>query len=468
MLESNASHRNTETLKHRKHLGCGAVFLCFCVSASAWSAACAPKAVPVVTGAAPRHTDFMFPAAPDGTPPELAGSLDRGWQSLQVDDFRNAEREFAAALKQQPTFHPVETAMGYLAMARGNEKDAVTRFERALQVDPAYVPALVGQGRVLLELERVPEALAAFEAALAKDPKLTELRSRVEVLRFRAAQDMLARARAAAEAQRWDVARAAYLQAIATSLDSAFLYRELAAVEQRAGQTVEASEYYRKAVELDPSDARSLAALGTILEGQGDVLQSLDYYERARRLEPSEVPDPVIARVRARAALAKLPAEYRAIPSSPAITRGEFASVIGIRLEALVSRARPRQVIITDIRRHWAQPWIAAVVRAGIMDPLANYEFQPGQRIRRGDIAEIVARILGLIAYERPEVAKKWQGMRVQVTDVPSGHLSYPAVSVAVASGVMPLDNGVFGVLRSVSGAEAFEMVGRLEALSRP
>ena len=240
MRESNASHGNSETQKHRKGRVFSSVVLWFCGSVLVFFAACASKvSAPVVVGA-PRHADFLFPDAPAGTPPALAGSLDRGWQSLQVDDFRNAEREFAAALKQQPTFHPVETAMGYLAIARGNEKEAVTRFERALQTDPAYVPALVGQGRALLELERVPEALAAFEAALASDPKLTELRSRVEVLRFRATQDTLARAKAAADAQRWDVAKAAYLQAIGTSPDSAFLYRELAAVEQRAGQTVEA------------------------------------------------------------------------------------------------------------------------------------------------------------------------------------------------------------------------------------
>jgi tetratricopeptide (TPR) repeat protein len=410
----------------------------------------------------------MFPAAPDGTPPILTGRLDRGWQYLQLDDFRNADREFAAALKEQPDFHPVETALGYLAMARGNEKEAATRFAVALQIDPSYVPALVGRGRALLELERVPEALASFEAALAKDPSLTDLRSRVEVLRFRSTQDTLARAKAAADAQRWDVAKAAYLQAIASSPDSAFLYRELASVEQRAGQTIEALEHYRKAVALDPSDARSLAAIGTILEGQGDVLGSLEHYERARALDPSEVPEPVVARVRARAALARLPAEYRAIPSSSAVTRGEFAAVIGVRLEALVARARPRQVIITDIRRHWAQAWISSVVRAGIIDTLANYEFQPGQRIRRGDVAEIVARILGLIASEKPDVPKKWAGARVQVTDVPSNHLSYPAVSIAVAAGVMPLDNGGFDVLRAVSGADAFEIVGRLEALARP
>ena len=99
------------------------------------------------------------------------------------------------------------------------------------------MPALVGRGQALLELQRDAEALASFEAALAADPSLTELRGRVDVLRFRATQAMLARAKAAVDAGRIDEARAIYQQAIAASPDSAFLYRELAAVEQRAGPT---------------------------------------------------------------------------------------------------------------------------------------------------------------------------------------------------------------------------------------
>lgn len=438
----------------------------------AFVASCAPKAppppLPLLAGA-PKHPEFMFPAAPEGTAAALAGRLDRGWQYLQLDDFRNAEREFSAALKQQPAFHSGETAMAYLALARGNDKDAASRFDRALQADAAYVPALVGRGQALLELNRDGEALASFESALANDPSLADLRGRIEVLRFRATQEMLARAQAAADAQRWDVAKAAYLQAIAASPDSAFLYRELAGVEQKAGQTLDALDRYRKAVELDPSDARSLAAMGTILEGQGDVPGALASYERARALDPNEVPDTVLARVRSRAALATLPAEYRAIPSSSGVSRGELAAIIGIRLDALVARARPRQVIITDVRGHWAQPWVTSVVRAGVMDTLPNHQFQPRARVRRGDLALIVSRILTLISAGNAEAEKQWQGARVTVVnDVAQTHLSYPAVSAAVASGVMPLVNGAFELLRAVSGAEAFEIVGRIEALARP
>jgi tetratricopeptide (TPR) repeat protein len=320
----------------------------------------------------------------------------------------------------------------------------------------------------MLELDRDAEALASFEAALARDPSLTEVRSRVDVLRVRATQDLLARAKAAADARRWDEATTIYRQAIAGSPDSSFLYRDLAAVEQMAGQTADALEHYRKAVELDASDAHSLAGIGAILESQGDVLGALSSYERARALEPSEVPDSIVTRLRGAAALAKLPAEYRAIPAAPSVTRAAVAALIGIRLEPVLARAQPRQAIITDIRGHWAQPWITPVVRSGVMDTLANYEFEPARQVRRGELATAVSRMLTLIASTKPELAKKWLGVRVTINDVAPTHLSYPAVSAAVASGVMPLNGGNFELLRSVSGAEALDVISRLEALAHP
>lgn len=440
--------------------------LWFCASVCVFLASCAPKTAPVVAGA-PRHPDFVFPAVPAGTLPEQGARIERGWQYLQFDDFGNAEREFSAALKQQPGFAPAETAMAYLLVARGNERDAATRFERALQADAAYVPALIGRGEVLLELDRDADALASFEAALAKDPSLTDLRSRVDVLKFRATQDMLARAKAAADGRRWEEAAVIYRQAIAASPESGFLYRDLAAVEQRAGQTDSALEHYRKAVEIDAGDARSHAGIAAILEAQGDVLGALAAYERARALDPAEAPETAITRLRAAAALAKLPAEYRAIPANASVSRADIASLVGVRLEPLLARAQPRQVIITDIRGHWAQPWIAPVVRAGVMETLPNYEFEPRRQVRRGELAATVSRLLALIASVKPELAKKWQAARVTINDVATAHLSYPAVSAAVGAGVMTLANGNFELLRPVSGAEAMDVISRLEALAR-
>ena len=437
--------------------------VCVCVLISA----CGPKTPPAVAGS-PKHPDFIFPATPPGTAAAQVARIDRGWQYLQFDDFRNAEREFAAALKQQPSFHPAETAMGYLSVARSNEKDALTRFERALQADDAYVPALIGRGRMLLEFDRDADALASFEAAVAKDPSLTDVKSRIDVLKFRSTQDLLGRAKSAADARRYDEAAGLYRQAIAGSPDSSFLYRDLAGVEQRAGQSANAVEHFRKAIELDANDAHSHAAIASILDGQGDVMGAIAEYERARAIDPNEVPETVMARLRAAAALAKMPAEYRAIPEQKIATRADVAALIGVRLDALLARAQPRQVIITDIRGNWAQLWIAPVVRSGVMDTQANYEFQPSLHVRRGELATTLSRLLSLVAAAKPDLAKRWQASKITINDVPPSHLSYPAVSTVVAAGVMPLSSGNFDLLRAVSGSELMDIISRLEALARP
>jgi tetratricopeptide (TPR) repeat protein len=417
--------------------------------------------------ATPRYPEFRYPAAPQGADTIQVTRLERAWRYLQADNQRNAEREFQAALKLQPSFHPAATGLGYVELARRDAKDAVTFFDRALEADGAYVPALVGRGQALLELGREGDALASFEAAVKGDPSLTNLQSRIAVLRFRAVQDNLARAKAASDAGRLSEARTAYGQAIAASPDSAFLYRELALVERKGGDDAAALEHFQKAVSLEPADANSHAQIGTILEQRGDLPGALTAYEKAHAIDPAEVPSDRIARLRETVALAKLPAEYRAIGGTPAVSRADVAAMLGVRLSGLIANTRPRQSIVTDVRGHWAQQWITAVVRAGVMDTQPNYTFQPNARLRRGDLAQTVARVLSLIAVAKPAAAKTWQSAKQKIADVPPSHLSYPAVSMAVASGVMPLESGSFQLLRPVTGAELTDVVTRLQALAK-
>jgi tetratricopeptide (TPR) repeat protein len=443
----------------------GAVALALCAVGG-----CAAKA-PVMPPApvTPRHPEFRYPTVPPAADAAQASRIERGWRYLQSDNLRGAQREFESALQAQPSFHPAQTGMGYIDLARNEADQAVVSFDRALATETAYVPALVGRGQALLELKRDGEALSSFEAALKADSSLTDLRGRIDVLRFRAVQDNLTRAKAASDAGRWSEAKAAYTQAIMASPDSAFLYRDLALVERKAGEQAPALEHLQKAVSLDASDARSHAQIGEILEDQGDAEGALAAYTRARSLDPAEVAPARLNRLKEALALARLPAEYRAIPSAAAATRGDVAALLGVRLESVLARTPPRQAVVTDLRGHWAERWILAAVRAGVMDTQPNYTFQPGARVRRGDLAQTVSRVLGLVAANRPDPAKAWLSARMKVADVPPAHLSYPAVSQAVASGVMSLDEkGAFQLLRPVTGAEVVEAVTRLEALAKP
>ena len=444
----------------RKLLLVSAVFL----------SACAPSIVPAPAVSAPKYPEFMRPAVPaamaDGVAAELAS---RGWSFLQAGDLKTAEHEFTSALKATPAFYPAETSLGYVELARKDAKAALPHFDHALELNPQKddVSAYVGRGQALLSLNREADAVGAFEAALKADPSQTELARRVEVLKFRNVEQGLARARDAAKGGRLDEAAQAYSAAIASSPDSAFLYRELAAVERQKGDADAALDHFRHATSLDPTDAKSFAQIGELLEARGDFDAAAKAYTDAQALEPSDVLDKRLDGVRAKSAVARLPPEYRAIEQSAQITRADLAALIGIRLGSLLPARRTDAALITDVRNNWAATWIMAVARAGVMEPFANHAFQPRTAVRRSDLAQAAARLLARVAALNPARAKGWESARLKFSDLAPSHLAYPAASVAVASGVMTVaaDN-TFQPSKVVTGAEAIEAIAKIEALA--
>ena len=432
-------------------------------------AACAPRmaALPPVVPA--KFPDYIFPAPPQGLgTPAVIERHDLGWRWLQAGEPRTAERHFTAALKQVPDFYPAEAGLGYSALARSEYKAAALHFDRAVVANPRYAPALAGRGEALLALGERNEALESFEAALAADPQLETLRSRVEVLRFRGLQDDLAEARKLADSGRLDEARKAYATAIAASPQSPFLLRELAAVERRAGDFPAALGHAQQAAELDPNDPRSQILIGEIYEAQKDLPKAIEAYSAALVLEPSDELAARVEDLRERAAFEAMPEEYRTIESAPTLTRAQLAALLGVRLDELVKRSRSRNaVVMTDTRGHWAAPWILSTVRAGLMEVYPNHTFQPETAVRRADLAQAASRVLAVIAADNARLAASWRGARQQFPDVPAGHLSYPAVSVAVAAGVMKtLEDGSFQLGQPVTGAEAVAAVRALEDLA--
>ena len=434
--------------------------------------ACAPKVVSVPVVTAPKYPEFREPAVPPALADGPAGqSYARGWAYLQAGDLRTAEREFADALKMTPAFYPAEASLGYLELARKDAKAALPHFDRAIELNPQHgeVSTFIGRGESLLALGREGDALGAFEAAVAADPSQVELARRVEVLKFRGVEQGLARARDAARAGRLDEAIAAYTVAIGSSPDSPFLYREIAAIEKQKGNLDAALADFRKAVALDPSDAKSLAQIGDILEGRGDVAGAEKAYVDALAIEPIADVEKRLDAIRARSALARLPAEYRAIDQAAQITRADLAALIGIRLGSLL-QGGPRNgdaALITDVRNNWAATWIMSVARAGVMDPFANHAFQPRSVVRRTDLAQALARLLARVAAQNPARAKAWESARVKFSDLSPGHLAYPAASVTVAAGVLRTSGeNSFQPSRPVTGAEAIEAVNKIETLA--
>jgi tetratricopeptide (TPR) repeat protein len=450
------------------------------VTRSAWAtvallmllSACAPRtAPPVVT---PRFPTFVYPAVPPQLGADAASIArhDSGWRFLQLGELRAAERDFRHVVQREPGFFPAQAGLGYVSLARRDFREALEQFDRAVVEAPQYLPAVAGRGEALLALGRHAEALTSFEAVLAANPELADLRARVESLRFRSMEEQIAAARRARAAGRHEEARTAYQRAIAASPESAFLHRELATVEQTLGRLDEALAHVRRATELDPGDARAHVIAGEIYESRREYDAATRAFEAAAALEPSDELADRITALRERATLAELPPEYRAIPSEPQITRAQLAALIAVRLEEAIQQGRGRSMpVMTDVRSAgtaWAAPWIAAVVRAGVMDPYPNHTFQPEAVVRRGDLAQAVSRLLAIVGQGDPRLAQQWQNSRPRFEDLPPSHLSYPAAALAATAGVLgPLEGNTFQPGRPVSGEEAFAAIDQVERLLR-
>lgn len=444
-------------------LACG---LLLAVAACGGKPVVAPSTVP----GAPKFPDFVFPAAPAAVAaPGVAGRQTAAWQLLQSGDTKAADREFAAILKDTPAFYPAEAGLGYSALARRDTGAALSHFDKALAGNAGYAPALAGKGDTLAAAGRTDAALDAYQAALTADASLTALRTRVDALKFRSAQDLVAGARKAAEAGHVDEARRAYAEAIAASPDSAFLHRELAVVERRAGNMAAALAQAQEAARLDPLDSRTLTLVAEIYEASQQWSQAADAYAAVNAIDPSEAIAARIDDMRQKAALEAMPPEFKAIDGAPTVTRAQLAALLGVRLEDLLRRARgTNAVLTTDTRSNWASPWIMAVARAGVMEPFANHTFQPNATVRRADLAAAASRVLTLIGADKPRLAARWRDPRPHFSDLPPTHLSYPAAARAVSAGVMAASEGdAFQLSRPVTGAEALDTVSKLEALAR-
>jgi tetratricopeptide (TPR) repeat protein len=412
-----------------------------------------------------KYAEFVYPAPVPAAGRE-AMAVDRGWRFLQNDDLSNAEREFAAAVKTVPDSVAANTGQGYVSLARHEYMRALDHFEIALRGVPAYAPALVGKGLTLLSLNRDSDARVAFEAAMRADASLTNLSARIDVLKFREIQDLIAAARTAMNAGRLGEARTTYQRAIAATPDSAVLYRELGLVERRSGNAAGALEQFNRAIMLDPADAISAAQIGELLEERGDFAGAETAFRNAHNADPLAGYDRKADAAAARARDAALPAEYRALPSTPQITRGDLAALIGIRVDDVLRQAPRSTEVITDTAGHWAAAWIAAVAAAAVMPPFDNHTFQPRAPVRRVDLAEAVNALLRIVSRTRPALQARISAQPT-IPDVSASHLNYPAIAAAVSAGVLPLDAGRFDTERPVSGADAIAALDRLRTLAQ-
>ena len=433
--------------------------------------ACSSKTVPPAMPAPPTIATVPALVVPPTlkAPPETVARYESAWRRMQAGDLSRATSEFEEVLKRTPGFYPAATALGYIAAMDRKYDEAVRRFDSAIALDRTYLPALTGRLDVALARREDAVALATADMILAVAPDREDVRSEQEVLRLRVVQAQLARATSERAAGRLDAAQITLDQTLAMVPDSAVVLRELALVEIARTRLTEAESHARRSLELDPGDAETHIVMATVLESLGRAREALDEVNRALKIEPRPEWRDRAAALRNRADHEALPPEYHAIPNAQTVTRGQLAAMLGIRLSQALERS-PRRVtvVVTDVRNHWASPWILPVTAAGWMEPFANHTFQPSALVRRADLARVTWRAAQDLAAGRQTDLSQWRASRPTLADVSRAHLQYASIAGALASGTMQVDSdNRFQPNRPVTGSEVVAAVARLEQLAR-
>jgi hypothetical protein len=163
-----------------------------------------------------------------------------------------------------------------------------------------------------------------------------------------------------------------------------------------------------------------------------------------------------------------LPAAFGDLATASTITRAHLAAYIGTRLGRLLAAAPGRPTAVaTDVRGHWAAPWILPVTRAGVMSVYPNHTFQPGGTVRRGDLAQAASELVALASAGRPSELAGWRATRPTFPDLPSANVFYRAAALVVTAGVMNVEpDGRFRATAPATGAELVSVVTRISQLA--
>ncbi len=198
--------------------------------------------------------------------------LARGARALRAlgrsQEANAAYRDAASSLTRDPA---VQTAWGELFLEKYNRAEALKSFKSALTIDPSYAPALVGVARSLAE-DNPPQGISAAHAALKINP------SYVDALVFLAG--------GALDAGKRDEAKELLKKALdvnPSSLDARALVAAVAYVEDRPA---EFEDEVKRALAVAPTRGEVFRVAGDLAARNYRFDEAVVLTKRALGLEP--------------------------------------------------------------------------------------------------------------------------------------------------------------------------------------
>ena len=203
-------------------------------------------------------------------------AMNIGWGELFAEKYNRADaaKSFQAALGTEADNVRAKVDMASL-MVDENPPAARQMLEEALKLNPSYVPAHLLGAEVALDEGRRDDAKAALKKALEVNPNSLEARSLDAAIAF-------------LEARTSDF-NAQIAEILKINPRYGEVYRQAGEIASHNYKYIEAAEFSKRAVALDPDSAPASAALGLQLLRTGDETGARVALERAFKGDPYDV-----------------------------------------------------------------------------------------------------------------------------------------------------------------------------------
>jgi tetratricopeptide (TPR) repeat protein len=245
--------------------------------------------------------------AAQAAPQDLQAQLRLAQAYLARQQWEPAKAAYLKALALAPGDEEILRALGALALARGEDAEALDWLNRCLEAHPGSLQAHLLKAGCLAQMDRDEEAVVEYRAALALDPQASSAYLQLALLQ--------------SEMKQPEAAVGTLCLGLAAIPDDAGLIDTLARLELRQDHVAEAVAGFRDLVRLQPDsqDARLdlglsllrlgearqaraameplsatagdkqallLTALGMAADTQGDSLAAVDYLKSGLDLDP--------------------------------------------------------------------------------------------------------------------------------------------------------------------------------------
>jgi len=208
----------------------------------------------------------------NSTPPVVLDRFTGTYGAANIPEFVPLPADAIAKIKEQFLDAYSFLRAGMANERTGNYPAAVEAYDRGLAVEPENVELLNAKGFALFQKGESAQAVASLEKAIEVDPEHWKAHNNLAL--------------ASVDLGEFEIAEAHYRESLALEPQPA-IYNDLGFVLERQGLPFEATEMYRKSLELAPDSAAAQFNLASSLARVGEFAEAEPHFRAVLDKGPS-------------------------------------------------------------------------------------------------------------------------------------------------------------------------------------